>query len=93
MLQATKSILHNNYFIKLFASKSAFYKQLERGNGKSLLSDLFVNETTLLAKKIILANYTSNLQSNWDIKDFSFNTNGNRNNAVEDKGNNNIVKK
>lgn len=35
----------------------------------------------------------SNSQGNWDIKDSSYNTSGNRNNAAEDEGNDNIVER
>lgn len=58
------SFLNICYFIKLFASKFAFYEQLEKGDGKSLLPDFFAKKTASLVKKIILANYISNLQDN-----------------------------
>lgn len=45
----------------------------------------------MLAKEIILANYISNLQNNWDTKGSSYNTSGDRNNAAESKGNDDIV--
>lgn len=47
----------------------------------------------MLAKEIILANYISNLQGNWDTKGSSYNISGDRDNAVESEGNDNIVEK
>lgn len=49
------------YFIKLFISKFAFYKQLEKSSDKFLLLDFFINKFAFLVKKIILTNYISNL--------------------------------
>ena len=105
LLQATGSTSHGNhhsavgsfpdvcYLIKLLASESAFHEQLGRGSGESLLPDLFINGTALLAKGIILADYMSNLQGNWDTKGSSYNTSGNRDNVAEGEGDDDTVKR
>lgn len=79
-MQAIKSLLHDNhystissfpdvfYFIQLSTNKSVFCKYLGKSNGKSLLSDLSVNSTLLLTKKVALAEYISCLQNNWGTK-------------------------
>lgn len=57
------------------------------------MTNFFVNKTILLAKKIILTNYISNLQGNQDIKDFSYITSDNKNNMIESRKNNDKVEK
>lgn len=49
------------YLIKLLTNKSAFWEYLEKDSNKSLLPKLFGNETILLAKRVVLAKYISNL--------------------------------
>lgn len=76
MLQLIGSMLYDNcylivgsflnvcYLIKLFANKLAFHEYLRKGNSKFLLLDFFANAIVLLAKKVALTKYISNLQSN-----------------------------
>lgn len=56
------SFLNICCFIKPLANKSAFCKYLERDNSKFSLPNFFINNTTLLVKKVVLAKYISGLQ-------------------------------
>ncbi len=99
MLQAIGSILHSNhhstignfpdiyYLIKLLANKSSFCEYLGRDSSKSPLPDLFVNNTALLVRRILLAEYISSLQGNWGTKESSYNTGGKDNNVAKSKNN------
>lgn len=68
-LQAIKLTLYSNcyliisnnpnicYLIKFFIKKLVFYKQLKRNANKPKLFNFFANNSILLLKKILLANY------------------------------------
>lgn len=63
LLQAIRSTKYNNchlivgsypyvcYFIKLLTKKAVFYKQIEKGDSRSDLPNLFINGSVLLVKK------------------------------------------
>lgn len=98
-MQAIKSPLHGNhlsiissflnvfYFIKLLVNKSVFHKYLGKSNNKSLLLDLFANSTTLLIKKVALAEYINNLRNNWGTKKSSYNIDSKNDNMAQNKDN------
>lgn len=69
LLQAIRSTRYNNchltigsypyvcYLIKFVTKKAVFYKQLEKGDNKSDLPNLFANDSVSLVKGILLSEY------------------------------------
>ena len=76
LLQATRLTLYGNcyliihscldicYLVKLLTMKTVFYKQLKRGNGRSYLPNLFINDNILLARGILLTKYINSSPNN-----------------------------
>lgn len=58
-----------------------------KDNSKSLLPNLFANSIVLLARKIVLTKYISNLWGNWGTKKFSYNTGNKDDSVVKNKDN------
>lgn len=69
LLQVIRSTRYNNchltigsypyvcYLIKLLTKNAVFYKQLEKGDSRSDLPNLFANGSALLVKGILLSKY------------------------------------
>lgn len=75
-LQVIKLILNSNYysivssypnicyFIKFFIKEFVFHKQLGRYNSRTDLPNLFLNDSALLVKVVLLTEYRNNSQVN-----------------------------